>query len=55
MAELFKTLNEPKELDIICTLDENNYRGNTSIQLRVIDFDIAGKRRDQLLLVPEHI
>jgi single-stranded-DNA-specific exonuclease len=55
MAELFKTLNEPKELDIICTLDENNYRGNTSIQLRVIDFDIAGKRRDQLLPVPEKI
>ena len=55
MAELFKALNEPKELDIVCTLDENNYRGNTSIQLRVMDFDIAGKRRDQLLPVPEKI
>jgi single-stranded-DNA-specific exonuclease len=55
MAELFKALNEPNEMDIICTLDENNYRGNTSIQLRVMDFDIAGKRRDQLLPVPNKI
>jgi single-stranded-DNA-specific exonuclease len=44
MAESFRKLQNPSRLDVVCTLDENNYRGHTSIQLKIIDFDIAGKR-----------
>ncbi|MEY2834520.1 MAG: hypothetical protein RLZZ557_182, partial [Bacteroidota bacterium] len=44
MAESFRKLQNPSRLDVVCTLDENHYRGHTSIQLKIIDFDMAGKR-----------
>lgn len=53
MAEAFRNLQEKHILDIVCTLDMNYYRGEASLQLRVLDFDTAGKRRDQLQPVPK--
>lgn len=54
MAETFRNLEEKASLDIVCTLDMNYYRGEATIQLRVLDFDTAGKRRDQLQPVPDN-
>jgi single-stranded-DNA-specific exonuclease len=44
MAENFRRLENPSLMDVVCTLDENHFRGQTSIQLKVVDFDVVGKR-----------
>jgi single-stranded-DNA-specific exonuclease len=54
MAETFRNLQEKNRLDIVCTLDMNYYRGEAALQLRVLDFDSAGNRRDQLEPVPKN-
>lgn len=41
LAEKFPLLQQNKPLDIVFTLDENTWNGNTSIQLKMIDFRIA--------------
>ena len=37
-CDLYKRYGEPEVLDIIGTIEENNFRGNTSIQVVVEDF-----------------
>jgi hypothetical protein len=54
MAETFRNLQEKNVLDIVFTLDMNYYRGEAALQLRVLDFDSAGNRRDQLEPVPNN-
>jgi len=44
MAERFSLLEDPSRLDIVFTLEENNFRGVSSLQMKVIDFDMAGKK-----------
>jgi len=44
MAEKFKSLESNTTLDIIFNLEENNFRDVKSLQLKVIDFDVAGKK-----------
>ena len=44
MAEKFKSLENNTTLDIVFNLEENNFRDVKSLQLKVIDFDVAGKK-----------
>lgn len=44
MAQRFNLTENAEDLDIVFTLEENNFRGTTSLQMKVIDFDIAGKK-----------
>jgi single-stranded-DNA-specific exonuclease len=44
MAEKFKSLENNSTLDIVFNLEENNFRDVKSLQLKVIDFDVAGKK-----------
>jgi hypothetical protein len=44
MAEKFNALDHNSKLDIVFHLEENNFRDVTSLQLKVIDFDVAGKK-----------
>jgi single-stranded-DNA-specific exonuclease len=44
MAERLMLLEDSSRLDIVFTLEENNFRGVTSLQMKVIDFDMAGKK-----------
>jgi single-stranded-DNA-specific exonuclease len=44
MAERFRLLEDSSMLDIVFTLEENNFRGVTSLQMKVIDFEVAGKK-----------
>lgn len=41
LAEKFSLLEMNKPLDIVYTLDENEWNGNTTIQLKVIDFRLS--------------
>jgi single-stranded-DNA-specific exonuclease len=43
-AEKFKGIENASRLDLVCTLEENFYRDQRSLQLKVIDFDQAGKK-----------
>ena len=43
MAERFRLLEDSSSLDIVFTLEENNFKGVTTLQMKVIDFEIAGK------------
>lgn len=43
-AEKFKGIENSSRLDLVCTLEENFYRDQRSLQLKVIDFDQAGKK-----------
>lgn len=38
MAEKYKALGQPRRLDIVFTLSINNFRGNSTIQLEMLDF-----------------
>lgn len=38
MAEKFEKLGQPRKLDIVFTLSVNNYKGNSTIQLEIVDF-----------------
>lgn len=44
MAERFKLLENSNALDIVFTLEENHFRGATTLQMKVIDFEVAGKK-----------
>ena len=44
MAEKYNQLEKNSNLDIVFHLEENNFRDVTSLQLKVIDFDVAGKK-----------
>lgn len=44
MAEKFKSIDYPAQLDLVFTLEENNFKGITSLQLKVIDVAITGKK-----------
>ncbi len=44
LAEKFKQLEDAEKLDIVFHLEENNFRDITSLQLKVIDFAVAGKK-----------
>lgn len=41
MAEKFHLLQMKKPLDIVFTIDENEWNGNTSLQLKVIDIRLS--------------
>lgn len=42
LAEKYDALNQPDAMDIVFTLEENYYNGKMSLQMKVIDFKIAG-------------
>lgn len=44
LAEKFMGLGDVQQLDLVFTLEENNYRDATQLQLKVIDVDVAGKK-----------
>lgn len=44
MAERFSMQEDVSVLDIVFTLEENHFRGVTTLQMKVIDFDTAGKK-----------
>lgn len=44
MAERFRLLDDSSLLDIVFTLEENHFRGATTLQIKVIDFEVAGKK-----------
>lgn len=44
LAEKYNQLEETTQLDIVFHLEENNFRDVTSLQLKVIDFAVAGKK-----------
>ncbi len=44
MAEKFNLLEENGQLDIVFHLEENNFRDVKTLQMKVVDFDIAGKK-----------
>ena len=41
MADKFPLLQMKKPLDIVFTLDENEWNGNTSLQLKMIDITVS--------------
>jgi single-stranded-DNA-specific exonuclease len=41
MAEKFHLLQTKKPLDIVFTIDENEWNGQTSLQLKMIDFKLS--------------
>ncbi len=44
LADTFNKIKSLEYLDIIFTLEENNFRDSITLQMKVIDFDTAGKR-----------
>ena len=44
LADTFNKIESLEYLDVIFTLEENNFRDSTTLQMKVIDFDTAGKR-----------
>ena len=44
LAEKFKSLAHSEQLDVVFHLEENNFRDVVSLQMKVIDFDVAGKK-----------
>ena len=41
MAEKFYLLQMKKPVDVVYTIDENEWNGNTTLQLKVIDFRLS--------------
>ena len=41
MAEKFHLLQMQKPIDIVYTIDENEWNGETNLQLKVIDFRLS--------------
>jgi len=41
MADKFSILVQKKPVDIVFTIDENEWNGSTSLQLKVIDFRLS--------------
>jgi len=44
MAERFSLLEDASCMDIVFTLEENHFRGVTTLQMKVIDFEMTGKK-----------
>ncbi len=44
LAAKYKSLTNTDLLDLVFNLEENNFREVTSLQMKVVDFDIAGKK-----------
>ena len=42
MADSFNLIQQNKPLDIVFTIDENEYNGNTTLQIKMIDFKLSG-------------
>lgn len=49
MAEKFLSLGDAADIDLVFTLEENIYKESTTLQLKVIDVDIAGKKLGSVL------
>ena len=43
MANRFHLLEQQKPVDILFTIDQNEWNGETSLQLKVIDIRLAGQ------------
>ena len=43
LADKYEALEYPEKLDIVFTIEENYFNGKTSLQMKVIDFNIAEK------------
>jgi len=41
LAQKYENLNRPQKMDIVFTLDENYFNGRTTLQMKVIDFNIS--------------
>jgi len=41
MADKFNLIQQNKPLDIVFTIDENEYNGNTTLQIKMIDFKLS--------------
>ena len=41
MADKFNLIQQTKPLDIVFTIDENEYNGNTTLQIKMIDFKLS--------------
>jgi len=41
LAEKFHILQQKKPIDVVFTLDENEWNGNKHLQLKVIDFKLS--------------
>jgi single-stranded-DNA-specific exonuclease len=41
MADKFNLIEQNKPLDIVFTIDENEYNGNTTLQIKMIDFKLS--------------
>ena len=41
MAGKFELLNQKKPIDIVYTIDNNEWNGNSALQIRVIDFRLS--------------
>ncbi len=44
LAAKYKSLSNTDVLDLVFNLEENNFHDVTSLQMKVVDFDIAGKK-----------
>ena len=44
LAAKYNSLTNTDFLDLVFNLEENNFRDVTSLQMKVVDFDIAGKK-----------
>ena len=42
LSEKFSLLAENKPVDLVYTIDENEWNGETHLQLKVIDFRLSG-------------
>ena len=42
LADKFALLQMKSPVDIICKIDENEWNGNTSLQLRIVDLHLSG-------------
>jgi single-stranded-DNA-specific exonuclease len=41
MSDKFNSIQQNKPLDIVFTIDENEYNGNTTLQIKMIDFKLS--------------
>jgi hypothetical protein len=44
LAEKFNEINDPRFLDLVFTLDENTFNGQTSLQLKVLDLECCSSK-----------
>ena len=44
LAEKFNEINDQRFLDLVFTLDENTFNGQTSLQLKVLDLESSSSK-----------